>query len=51
MPIDHYYIPFSAPCRSVIMTADILGIELNNKPLDLMNGEHLKPEFVKVSRD
>lgn len=43
--------PASAPCRSIIMLAKELGIELNLKHLDLHNGEHLKPEFVAVSKD
>lgn len=49
MAIDHYYVPFSAPCRSVLLVADALGLELNNKFLDLMSGEHLKPEFLKIN--
>ncbi|XP_065372220.1 glutathione S-transferase 1-1-like [Calliphora vicina] len=47
--MDFYYLPLSAPCRSVLMTAKALGIELNKKYLDLMAGEHLKPEFVKIN--
>lgn len=39
----------SAPCRSVIMTADALNVQLNLKPLDLMKGEHLTPEFIKIN--
>lgn len=50
MGLDFYYTPGSAPCRSVLLAAKAVGIELNLKPLDLMKGEHLKPEFVKVSR-
>lgn len=50
MAIDLYYMPASAPCRSIIMLAKELGIELNLKLLDLRNGEHLKPEFVAVSK-
>lgn len=48
MPIDFYYTPGSPPCRTVLLTAKALGLELNLKPLDLHHGEHLKPEFVKV---
>lgn len=43
--------PASAPCRSIIMLAKELGIELNLKHLDLSNGEQLKPEFLAVSKD
>lgn len=49
MTIDFYYLPGSAPCRSVLMTAKAVGVELNLKLVDLMSGEHLKPEFIKVS--
>nr|AFJ44686.1 glutathione S-transferase [Delia antiqua] len=47
--MDFYYLPGSAPCRSVIMTAKALGIKLNKKLLDLDAGEHLKPEFIKLN--
>lgn len=49
MPIDLYYHEVSAPCRSVIMTAKMVGVELNLKKLDLMAGEQMKPEFVKIN--
>lgn len=48
MPIDFYYIPGSAPCRAVLLAAKALNVELNLKYTDLMKGEHLTPEFVKV---
>ncbi|EDW67853.2 glutathione S-transferase 1-1 [Drosophila virilis] len=41
--------PASAPCRSVIMTAKALGVELNKKFLNILEGEQLKPEFVKLN--
>ncbi|KNC25052.1 hypothetical protein FF38_11870 [Lucilia cuprina] len=47
--MDFYYLPLSAPCRSILMTAKALGIELNKKYLDLFAGEHLKPEFLKIN--
>lgn len=49
MPIDFYYLPYSPPCRSVLLLAELLGLELNLKSVDLLAGEHLKPEFLKVS--
>ena len=49
MPIDFYYTAASAPCRSVMMTAKVVGVELNMKPLDLMAGEQMKPEFVAIN--
>ncbi|XP_037947130.1 glutathione S-transferase 1-1-like [Teleopsis dalmanni] len=47
--MDFYYVPASAPCRSVLMTAKALGIELNKKTLDLQAGDQLKPEFIKIN--
>jgi len=47
--MDFYYRPGSAPCRSVLMTAKAVGVNLNLKVLDLKNGEHLKPEFLKIN--
>lgn len=49
MPIDMYYLPPSIPCRSVMMLAKALGIHLNLKIVNIMEGEHLKPEFLRVS--
>lgn len=49
MTIDFYYLPGSAPCRSVLMTAKAVGVELNLKRTNLQAGEHLTPEYVKVS--
>lgn len=48
MGIDLYYVPGSAPCRAVLLAAKALGVELNLKYCDLMKGEHLTPEFIKV---
>lgn len=48
MPIDFYYTPASAPCRSILLAAEALGIELNLKTINLMAGEQLTPEFLKV---
>uniref|UniRef100_A0A1L8E4W2 glutathione transferase n=1 Tax=Nyssomyia neivai TaxID=330878 RepID=A0A1L8E4W2_9DIPT len=49
MTIDFYYSEISAPCRSILLLGKALGIEFNLKLLDLMAGEHLKPEFVKIN--
>lgn len=46
--MDLYYVPGSAPCRAVQMTAKAVGVELNLKLTDLMSGEHMKPEYLKV---
>ncbi|XP_013101455.1 glutathione S-transferase 1-1 [Stomoxys calcitrans] len=47
--MDFYYQPGSAPCRSVLMTAAALGIELNKKLLDVRGGENRTPEFLKLN--
>ncbi|XP_037945478.1 glutathione S-transferase 1-1-like [Teleopsis dalmanni] len=47
--MDFYYSPISIQCRSVLMTAKALGIELNKKLLNLQAGEHLNPEFIKLN--
>ncbi|EDW81091.1 uncharacterized protein Dwil_GK11205 [Drosophila willistoni] len=46
---DFYYMLYSAPCRSILMTAKALGLELNKIKVDLDAGDHLKPEFVKIN--
>lgn len=48
MGLDLYYVPGSSPCRTVLLAAKAVGVELNLKFLDLMKGEHLTPEFIKV---
>lgn len=48
MPIDLYEVPGSAPCRAVRLAAAALGVDINPKYTDLMAGDHLKPEFIKV---
>ena len=49
MPLVLYQIPPSPPCRAVLMTAEHLGLEVTTRHVDLMNGEHLKPEFQAVN--
>jgi glutathione S-transferase len=48
MTIDFYYLPGSSPCRSVLLAAKALGVDLNLKLTNLMAGDHLTPEFLKV---
>jgi hypothetical protein len=48
MTIDFYYMPASGPCRTVLLAAKAIGVDLNLKLINLMAGEHLKPEFLKV---
>lgn len=51
MTIDFYYLPGSAPCRAVQMTAKAIGVDLNLKLTNLMAGEHLTPEYLKVCKN
>jgi len=44
-----YYVDLSPPCRSVLLTAAAIGVELELRVVDLFGGEHLKPEFVKLN--
>ena len=46
--IDFYYLPASAPCRAVMMLAKAIGVRLNLKIIDILKGENLKPEYIKV---
>lgn len=43
-----YYTPLSQPCRSVLLAAATIGVDLELKPINLVAGEHLTPEFLKV---
>jgi len=49
MPVKLYYLPASAPCRSVQLVAAALGIELTLQRCSLADGDHLKPEFLAIN--
>jgi len=49
MPIDLYTMNISAPCRAVEMVANLCGCDINLKPVDLMKGEQMKPEFLAIN--
>lgn len=44
-----YYINRSPPCRTVLMAAKAIGVELELKLILTMKGENKTPEFLKVS--
>ena len=44
-----YYMLESPPCRTVLATARLLGIELDLKTLDLSKKEQFNPDYLKVS--
>jgi glutathione S-transferase len=48
-PIDIYGMQLSAPVRIVEMTAECLGVEYTFKSVDLMKGEHMTPEYLKIN--
>ncbi|CAH0723657.1 unnamed protein product, partial [Brenthis ino] len=48
-PIKLYYLPPSPPCRSVMMTAKVLGLELDLVLTNILKGEHKTPEFLKMN--
>nr|ADR30117.1 glutathione S-transferase delta [Locusta migratoria]AEB91971.1 glutathione S-transferase delta 1 [Locusta migratoria] len=47
--VDLYYVPGSAPCRAVQMVAKAVGVDLNLKLVNLMEGEQMKPEYLKMN--
>uniref|UniRef100_A0A182G028 glutathione transferase n=2 Tax=Anopheles albimanus TaxID=7167 RepID=A0A182G028_ANOAL len=47
--LDLYYLPGSSPCRAVQMVAAAVNVPLNLKFLNLMAGEHRRPEYVKLN--
>lgn len=47
MPILHY-LPPSPPCRSVLLLGKLLNIEFDLRIVDVLKGDHLKPEYVEV---
>jgi len=49
MTVDLYVMPLSGPCRSVLMLVKQLGITVNVKQVDLMAGEQMKPEYLKIN--
>uniref|UniRef100_A0A182PZ41 glutathione transferase n=1 Tax=Anopheles epiroticus TaxID=199890 RepID=A0A182PZ41_9DIPT len=44
-----YTIHLSPPCRAVELTAKALGLELDRKIVNLLAGENLTPEFLKLN--
>lgn len=47
--MDFYYLPPSPPCRAVEMAAKAVGVTLNKKIVDLMAGQQMDPEFLKLN--
>lgn len=47
MPILHY-LPPSPPCRAVLLLGRLLNIDFDLRFIDLLKGDHLKPEYIEV---
>jgi len=48
-PIEVYGMQLSAPVRMVQMTCEVLGVEYEKKELNIMTGENMTPEFLKIN--
>ncbi|XP_013142272.1 PREDICTED: glutathione S-transferase D7-like isoform X2 [Papilio polytes] len=48
-PIKVYYYPVSPPCRSVLLTARLLGLKVELVLINIMEGEQKSPEFIKMN--
>lgn len=44
-----YTLHLSPPCRAVELTAKALGLDLEQKVVNLLTGDHLKPDYLKVT--
>ena len=50
MPVEIYGMQLSAPCRSAGLALEATGTAYDFKVTNLMEGEHMKPEFLKVRK-
>lgn len=48
MPPVLYYLPPSPPCRAVLLLGKLLGIDFDLKPVDVLQGDQFKSDFVEV---
>lgn len=49
LPMELYYYPPSPPCRAVMLLARNIGAKLELRHVDLMAGEHLTVDYVKLN--
>jgi len=49
MPVVIYGPMISAPVRIAVMACEAMGIEYETKNIDLMKGEHMTPEYLKIN--
>lgn len=43
-----YFLDLSPPCRAVALTAKYINLDLEIRVINLLTGDHLTPEFIKV---
>lgn len=48
LPVLHFFQP-SPPCRSVLLLSRMLNIEFDEKIINVLEGDQLKPEYIEVS--
>lgn len=44
-----YYMPPSPPCRSILLLAKMLNVNLELKVVNILQGDNLKSEFVDIN--
>jgi len=49
MVVEVYGMALSAPCRTVYLTCELLGVDYKKVNVDLMKGEHMTPEFLSMN--
>jgi len=49
MGVTLYYFPMSAPCRTVMLGAKSIGVELDLKLTNIMEGAHMTEEYLKMN--
>lgn len=47
--ITLYYMPVSPASRAVVLVAKAIDIDLDLREIDISRGEHMTPEYLKVS--
>lgn len=47
MTLTLYYTELSPPVRASLLTIKALGLNVDLKPVNLMTGEHLTPEYLQ----